>query len=92
MIVRISSEGQYEINDDEVSALNGLDNEAVAACDAGDEQRFHDVFSQLVAEVRERGKLLPDDELVGSDIILPPPDVSIEEAKEAFQGEGLIPS
>ncbi len=32
-----------------------------------------------------------DDELVGSDIILPPPDVSVEEAKTEFQGEGLIP-
>jgi hypothetical protein len=92
MIVRISSEGQYEIDEGDVAALNDLDNEAVAACDAGDEQRFRDVFSQLVAKVRERGTLLSDEELVGSDIILPPPDVSIEEAKEAFQGEGLIPS
>jgi len=29
--------------------------------------------------------------LVGSDLILPPPDVSIEEAREEFSGEGLIP-
>jgi hypothetical protein len=28
---------------------------------------------------------------VASDIILPPPDVSLQEAKSAFQGEGLIP-
>ena len=92
MIVRISTEGQYEIDDDELPALNELDNEAVAACDAGDEERFRNAFSQLVAAVRDRGKLLPDDELVGSDIILPPPDVSIEEAKKEFQGEGLIPT
>jgi len=32
-----------------------------------------------------------DDELHGSDIILPPPDLSVEEARKAFQGEGLIP-
>ena len=30
-------------------------------------------------------------ELVGSDVILPPPDVTLEEAKAEFSGEGLIP-
>ena len=34
---------------------------------------------------------MPDDELFGSDIILPPADVSLEEAKREFQGDGLIP-
>jgi hypothetical protein len=29
--------------------------------------------------------------LVGSDIILPPSDVSLAEARSEFQGEGLIP-
>jgi hypothetical protein len=29
--------------------------------------------------------------LVGSDVILPPPDVSLEEAKAEFTGEGLSP-
>ncbi len=92
MIVRVSTEGQYEISDDDVPALNELDNEAVAACDANDEQRFRDAFTGLVELIRAKGQLVPDDELVGSDIILPPPDVSIEEAKEEFQGEGLIPT
>ena len=32
-----------------------------------------------------------DDAMTGSDIILPPPDVSLEEAQTEFQGEGLIP-
>jgi hypothetical protein len=34
---------------------------------------------------------VPDDELLGSDVILPPADVSLEEAKADFTGEGLIP-
>jgi hypothetical protein len=41
--------------------------------------------------VRSRGRRVPDEELVESDVILPPPDVSFEEAKAGFSGEGLIP-
>lgn len=92
MIVRISNEGQYEIDDPDRAALSELDNEAVAACNTFDEQRFREAFGRLLALVREKGHRLPDDELVGSDIILPPPDVSLEEAKTEFQGEGLIPT
>ena len=91
MIVRISTEGQYEIGEDDVDELNQLDNQAVSACDASDEQAFRDVFGRLLDYVRTHGRPVPEDELVGSDIILPPPDVSIQEARKEFQGEGLIP-
>ncbi len=92
MIVRISNEGQYEIDDSDRPALNELDNAAVVACDTSDEARFRAAFDQLLGYVREHGHQLPDDELVGSDLILPPPDVSLDEAKAEFQGEGLIPN
>ncbi len=52
---------------------------------------FRQAFQALLDYVRTKGKPVDDDELVASDIILPPPDVSLEEAKTAFQGEGLIP-
>ena len=38
MIVRISNEGQYEVADEDIAELNELDNEAVAGCEATDEQ------------------------------------------------------
>jgi hypothetical protein len=91
MIVRISTEGQYEVSDEDISELNELDNAAVAACEATDEQRFHDTFARLLDYVRTKGTPVPDDDLYGSDIILPPPDVTLEEAQTEFQGEGLIP-
>jgi hypothetical protein len=91
MIVRISNEGQYEIAESELSALNELDNQAVAACETSDEQRFQAAFARLLTLVREKGRPVPDDELVGSDIILPPADVSLEEARQTFTGDGLIP-
>jgi PspAA-like protein len=91
VIVRISTEGQYDVSEDDAAGLNELDNEAVASCEASDEQAFREVFGRLLDYVRTKGHPVGDDELVGSDIILPPPDVSLEEAKREFQGDGLIP-
>jgi hypothetical protein len=91
VIVRIATEGQYEVAEDDVAALNELDNAAVVACEAGDGSGFADVYAKLVAFVRSNGRKVDDDDLVGSDIILPPPDLSVEEARVAFQGDGLIP-
>jgi hypothetical protein len=91
VIVRISTEGQYEVPDGDVEALNALDNEAVTACESGDEQKFKDTYAKLLDLVRSKGRPLDDDELEGSDVILPPPDVSLEEASAEFTGDGLIP-
>jgi hypothetical protein len=91
VIVRISMEGQYELPDSELEALNKLDNEAVVACESSDEQQFRAAFGRLLEEVRSRGQRVPDDELRGSDLILPPPDVTLEEARADFSGDGLIP-
>jgi len=91
VIVRISNEGQYDVSDEDTAGLNELDNEAVASCQSSDEQAFRDVFGRLLDYVRTKGRPVPDDELFGSDIILPPADVSLEEAKREFQGDGLIP-
>jgi hypothetical protein len=91
VIVRIATEGQYELEDGVVAQLNELDNSAVAACDAGDEARFRAVYDELLGLIRAHGTPLPADELAGSDLILPPPDVTLEEARAEFSGEGLIP-
>ena len=91
MIVRISTEGQYELQESDVEGLNELDNRAVAACDSKDEEQFRSVFNELLDFVRNNGSPVPEDRLEPSDVILPPPDVSLEEAKAEFSGEGLIP-
>jgi hypothetical protein len=45
----------------------------------------------MLSMVESDGEPLADDELVESDVILPPRDVSFEEACAEFTGEGLIP-
>lgn len=91
MIVRIANEGQYVLPDGDAERLNELDNEAVAAVEAGDEKRFQELWQQMLDLVTGDGSELNDDELKGSDVILPPRDISFEEAKGEFTGDGLIP-
>jgi hypothetical protein len=91
VIVRVAGEGQYRIPDDQQEKLNELDNAAVAAVEAGDEDGFREIWEQMLAMVSADGNALDDDELVGSDIILPPRDVTFAEAQSEFTGEGLIP-
>jgi len=91
MIVRISGEAQYEVPDDQAERLNELDNEAVAAAQSGDEAKFNELWGQILALVTKECRPLADDELVESDVILPPRDVTLAEAASEFTGEGLIP-
>lgn len=91
MIVRISNEGQYELGEGDVAQLNELDDATVAACQSDDEDRFRDAFARMIEFVRTQGQPVAEDSLFGSDVILPPPDTSIEEARAEFTGEGLIP-
>ena len=91
MIVRIATEGQYRLPEDDGETLNDLDNQAVTAVEGGDEDRFHEVFEQMLDLVRRAGSPLDEDELEESDVIIPPPDISFVEAAAEFTGEGLIP-
>ena len=91
MIVRILSEGQFKLADDVQTRLNELDNEAVAAVESGDEGRFHELFDQMIQLGESDGEPVGDDELVESQIIIPPRDLTFEEAKGEFTGEGIIP-
>ncbi len=91
MIVRIATEGQYRLGDDQLPRLRELDDALVAAADSGDPERFAARFAELLQFVRG-GEALDDAHLAPSDAILPPPDVSLAEATSELHTEGLIPS
>ena len=91
MIVRISGEGQYRLDDAEAERVDELRGKALAIVDSGNEDGFADAFAALLDYVRAQGTPLGDDELEGSDVILPPADFSFDEAGREFTGEGLIP-
>ena len=48
-------------------------------------------FGALIEHIHATGERLADDELEPSDLMLPPPDITLEEARKEFSGEGLIP-
>jgi hypothetical protein len=91
VIVRISNEGQYRLDDGHHNRLDELDDAVVGAVAALDENAFHSAFEELLHFVRTEGEPLPDDDLEPSEYILPPADLTFAEAGEEFSGEGLIP-
>jgi hypothetical protein len=91
MIVRISGEDQYRLEDGESEHLNELENAVVAVVEGGREDGFAEAYAALLDYVRANGSAIGDEELESSDVILPPADLTFEEAGKDFTGEGLIP-
>jgi hypothetical protein len=46
---------------------------------------------ELTNIVEQNGKQLDSREIIQSDIILPSADLSLDEAKKLFKGEGVVP-
>jgi hypothetical protein len=91
MVVRISGEGQYRLDDAQCERLNELERAVIDIVEGGELDGFHDSYDAMLDFVRSNGQPLADDDLEGSDVILPPSDISFEEAGRDFTGEGLIP-
>lgn len=91
MIVRILGEGQYDLDDHALDALNGLDTQIEQAIEAGDEDMFRTALQGLLAAVRSSGTHHELDSLDESDLILPPPDATIDEVRQLLGDDGLIP-
>ena len=91
MIVRLMGEGQFRVDDETCAELNELDRQVAQAVEEGDEETLHRLLAQMAAVLRERGERLDDSDLSASDAIVPPEDLSLEEARELLSGEGLIP-
>lgn len=91
MIVRILGEGQFEVAEHTVDALNGIDSQLQSAVDASDEFAFRKALADLLALVREVGERVPDDYLGPSELVLPAAESTLEEVRALLGDEGLIP-
>jgi hypothetical protein len=91
VIVRIATEDQYEVSKEDYERVNDLDNAVVAAVEANDEERYAKAFAELIDFIRTNGTVVGDDALCESDVIIPPSDTSLEQARAEFTGEGVIP-
>jgi len=92
-IVRIMGQGQFMIDNKILKKLDQIDNSIVqlVSNDRTDNTEFKKRLSELTDIVEKNSKQLDPKEIVQSDIILPSTDLSIEEAKRLFQGEGVVP-
>jgi hypothetical protein len=84
-------EGQWRVDDEVARRLNELDEEVGQALEAGDQDAMTAALRRLAAEVRSSGTKLADDDLSPSDAVVPPEDLSLDEAHELLEGDGLIP-
>jgi len=91
MIVRIATVGQFRLDDAARAELERLDDEIEKVIARGDEQRFRAVLKDMLDLVAKRGTPVPVEEVLPSDVILPPPDETLEEARKLMGEEGFVP-
>lgn len=91
MIVRILTEGQYDVSDAALDQLNQLDAAVEAAVAADDETAFRRALAALLDGVRTVGVAHAEDDIVESDLILPPAEATMDDVREMLADDGLIP-
>lgn len=91
MIVRIATVGQYRLDDAVISELQRFDDAIEQAVSGSDDAAFRELLQQIHDVVTQKGTPLSDDEIVPSDVILPPPDETLEEAQKLLGSEGFVP-
>ncbi len=90
MIIRILGEGQFRLEDSQIGKVNKIDNQIVDHVQKGNKAEFLRDLASLISTVKELGEPLDPIEIIPSDIIIPPGDLSLEEARKVFCDEGLI--
>ena len=91
MIVRLLTEGQYEVSEELQARLNELDDRAMEALEREDEPELDAQLEEMWRLVRAEGEPLADDDLRPSEVVIPPADLTLAETRELFSEEGLIP-
>jgi len=92
-IIRIMGQGQFSVDARTLKKLSDIDNEMVelVRTERSDDFEFRKKLAELSEIVIKNGKQVNSNEIIKSDIILPSADLSIDEAKKLFRGEGVIP-
>lgn len=92
VVVRLMGEGQYYIDKDTLDEVNRIDNRMVRLLDEDvDEHTIRESIAAMRMLVKSRGRKVKDDTIIPSHIIIPSVDITVEEAREVFKGEGLVP-
>jgi hypothetical protein len=90
LIIRIMGEGQYRAPEALCNELNQIDNRIVKLVEEGKAEEFQKELAKLISEIKKNGEPVGAEEITESDIIVPPADLSLEEAKDIFKGSGIF--
>lgn len=90
MIIRIMGEGQYRVSSALLDDLNLIDDQIVEDVAKEDEAGYREDLSRLIQAIKEKGEPVDPEEILESDVIVPPEDLTLAEAEEVFRGFGLI--
>jgi len=90
MIIRIMGEGQYNVKSSNFDKLNKIDNKIVEYVQKGDEKKYKKGLADLIGMIHREGTMLDNEDLIESDVIVPPADMTLEEARQVFRGTGIF--
>lgn len=90
MIIRILGEGQFQASEALCNELNKIDNHIVTLVEEGKAEEYRKELARLISEIKGKAEPIDSKEIVESDIIVPPGDLSFEEAKAVFKGSGIF--
>jgi hypothetical protein len=90
VIVRVMGEGQWRLDDALAGRLAELDAATERAVEQDDQEGLAAALHAL-AELVRSGEKLPGDHLEASDEIVPPTDLTLEEARRIINDDNLIP-
>jgi hypothetical protein len=94
-IVRILGYGQFIVDNDTLNEINVIDNTIVKILESEENDdsirpEFERQLALFDTMVKEKGVVVDSNEIVQSDIVLPGKDITLEEARKVFKGEGII--
>jgi hypothetical protein len=90
MIIRIMGQGQFEVKSSLFDDLNKIDNKIVEYVQKGNEKGYKKSLADLIGIITREGQMVDNKELVESDVIVPPADMTLEEARQVFRGTGIF--
>jgi len=101
IIVRVSGQGQFKVNREVLDRINDIDNSIVNLLENADtdvdansikakQKGLNQKINEIINLIRTNGMPLDDKEITQSQIMIPNPDISVDEAKKIFRGEGII--
>ena len=95
IVVRILGYGQYIVDDNVMHEINTVDNKIVKLLESGENDdsvraEFEKHLKVLNIIVEEKGNAIESKEILQSDVAIPGQDITLEEARKLFKGEGIV--